>query len=1179
MKRYKLITVMIIVGLMFLVSGGVYAEEISDNNSTLQTVDEISQDEIGVSHDEADEVLAEQPSDEILNDGEKVWVDITLSPKYGVSGQNLYITPTVKNGNENISGNVTFYSDIEHREVMGNVSTRGGYINLPIFAGDENVHYYPIYYTFTGDDSRYIGDDFDYLWIMNENIISLNATIQGNNLNLAVKPAFYKNYGNQSHLHVIVNNQEVGTFQSVNSTYSIDMNKYKGNIDVYVTYDGYINVSSNEYYASGRSNHFTMSLDIIFTNSTYGNVTAVILMPYAGNCTISINSTRKYERMIVFDNPGNKTILIPDIAASSVPYNVTLNSQFGNITKQLMILKATSSIHINNIGGNNTYINEIHNFIVSSSGNGKITTNCTSKEFNLNEIIILNNTYLKVGKNRIAVHYSGDENHTGAVKEIIFNLNYNKINVSTSIKLNADTVMEGSKVLISSNATYIIGDKKYQAPGMISIYSDEECKNLLSTVSVGQNYNYTINKSEGTQPSYELRFYLKYTGFVDDVNNYTSQITYGGKVIVVRQNSMNLTINGNKEYVNFKSNQTLNLIVNLTYYQAEQIGSNLKSNIIIYVDGEVYGEFNATNADAVDIGKIKIDDTGVHTVHVFYKGINGTKPIAPVKSNEILLFNLPDTSISLKANATTSKYGQYITITPLVKDNNNLTLTNGTVRYYIGGIPVSGNLTLNKSFDFKIDRIGQFNITAKYYGYDYYGSSESNISITGQKVDNPIVLKVPDRIYGENMVAAIFKAVNGVYTVKIGNNSIQVNVSDGFGLNDTVKLNLSAGNNYYAEVFFDNEFYTTKANATFNVTPAKNDLNILIPDIYYGGNLTVSISNAVPGDYVVDINGTNVTVRVGENGVGFNNTFINFKIDTYEAIVRFENHNYTTNASTKFNVCKFKSMVEIISCKNITYPSDLIAQINIENETSAIFQIIDENKKAVRTGSVQSDMIKISDLVPGKYVLIVINLGNDHISSSSGSKLFEVFKSKTQIYASDVISTYNAKKFITVTLKDENGKLLSNEKISIKINGKTKIVTTNNNGQAKLTTKGLIPKKYDALITFDSTGKYSKSTKTVKVKINKAKPQIVAKKKTFKGNKKIKKYTIRLLDSNKKAIKKVKVTLKIKGKIYKAKTNSKGKAIFKLKNLNKKGKFTVKIKFKGNKYYKAKTKRIKIIIK
>lgn len=42
-------------------------------------------------------------------------------------------------------------------------------------------------------------------------------------------------------------------------------------------------------------------------------------------------------------------------------------------------------------------------------------------------------------------------------------------------------------------------------------------------------------------------------------------------------------------------------------------------------------------------------------------------------------------------------------------------------------------------------------------------------------------------------------------------------------------------------------------------------------------------------------------------------------------------------------------------------------------------------------------------------------------------------------------------------------------------------------------------------------------------------------------------------------MKKVKLTLKIKGKTYKATTNSKGKATFKITKLTKKGKHTGKI--------------------
>ena len=62
-------------------------------------------------------------------------------------------------------------------------------------------------------------------------------------------------------------------------------------------------------------------------------------------------------------------------------------------------------------------------------------------------------------------------------------------------------------------------------------------------------------------------------------------------------------------------------------------------------------------------------------------------------------------------------------------------------------------------------------------------------------------------------------------------------------------------------------------------------------------------------------------------------------------------------------------------------------------------------------------------------------------------------------------------------------------------------------------------------------------------------------------------------------IKKAKLTLKVGKKTYKAKTNSKGKATFKITKLNKKGKKTATVKFAGNKYFKALSKKVKITIK
>ena len=90
--------------------------------------------------------------------------------------------------------------------------------------------------------------------------------------------------------------------------------------------------------------------------------------------------------------------------------------------------------------------------------------------------------------------------------------------------------------------------------------------------------------------------------------------------------------------------------------------------------------------------------------------------------------------------------------------------------------------------------------------------------------------------------------------------------------------------------------------------------------------------------------------------------------------------------------------------------------------------------------------------------------------------------------------------------------------------------------------------------------------------------KIIAKKATFKKSKKVKKYII-TLKSGKNPIKKVKVFLKVKGKTYKATTNSKGKATFKITKLNKKGTYKAKITFKGNTNYMACGKTIKIKVK
>ena len=189
-------------------------------------------------------------------------------------------------------------------------------------------------------------------------------------------------------------------------------------------------------------------------------------------------------------------------------------------------------------------------------------------------------------------------------------------------------------------------------------------------------------------------------------------------------------------------------------------------------------------------------------------------------------------------------------------------------------------------------------------------------------------------------------------------------------------------------------------------------------------------------------------------------------------------------------------------------------------------------------------------------------------------------KAPTTIVAPSVTTTYQIGKNLVVTLKEVNGNAIANAKVTVTFNGKATVLTTDANGQATLAIPAnLVPKTYAVSISYDGDATHLKSTANTNVVVKKATVKLTAKKKTFKAKVKTKKYTVTLKDNKGKAMKKVKLTLKVKGKTYKATTNAKGKATFKIKKLTKKGKYTAKVTFKGNANFNKLVKKVKITVK
>ena len=254
---------------------------------------------------------------------------------------------------------------------------------------------------------------------------------------------------------------------------------------------------------------------------------------------------------------------------------------------------------------------------------------------------------------------------------------------------------------------------------------------------------------------------------------------------------------------------------------------------------------------------------------------------------------------------------------------------------------------------------------------------------------------------------------------------------------------------------------------------------------------------------------------------------------------------------------------------NATFSGNVSVQIGTGNYTVSVVN---------GTGS-----LPVSGLAVGSYNATAIFKATDAFTESTKNTTFTVkAKVATVISAPAVTTTYATSKNIVVSLKDASGNVLAGKSVTVVFNGVTKTLTTDDKGQVSLAIgTSLVPKTYDATFTFAGDSTYVASSGSVKVTVNKAKAKLTAKKKTFKV-KKAKKYTVTLKTDKNKALNKVKVilTVKVKGKKVKiTSTTKKGKATFNLKKLNKKDKYTATVKFAGNKYYKAVSKKVKITVK
>ncbi len=610
------------------------------------------------------------------------------------------------------------------------------------------------------------------------------------------------------------------------------------------------------------------------------------------------------------------------------------------------------------------------------------------------------------------------------------------------------------------------------------------------------------------------------------------------------------------------------------------------------LDGEVEVTNSATatkvqfDADATGAVIVKIDDD-----YFYFELENGEAEFDAVGSEIAITYtgdktyksfkNMPanstGTAVDLKnpelsVSAQDVDVGSDVTIN--VKANSGLT---ADVKINVDGKDYTVNVKNGKG-SLKVSDLAAktYTVTATFAGNDEFKKSKNTTTFAVKKLAPEIAVSADESIVEQSDLAIEVTVAGATGNVKINGQTVTL----ANGKASTTISNLPLGENTITVAYSgDDKYLNATTSVKVNVyAKADPELKVTVADINAGNAAVVSIEidDAATGNVIVTFNNTDTPASISNGKASME--LKGLGEGTYTVTVKYDGNKYLTSgeANATFRVTKFAATVSVSDIK-FTYGGSGSATITLTG-ASGVEATVEGHPEAVI--SIEGDKITVSNLNAGTYSLKVTAVPLPDYATASATASVTVGKMATKISSTKLTTTYNVAGKVTFTLKDEDGRVLSGENVTVIFNGNTYNKVTNAKGQVSFDVSSrLAPKTYYVYIKFEGDESFKASSANTKVVVLKATPKITAKAKTFKKSVKTKKYTVTLKTNQNKVMKNTKLTLKVNGKTYSAKTNAKGQATFKITKLTKKGKFTAVVKFAGNKYYNAKTVKPKITVK
>ena len=595
-------------------------------------------------------------------------------------------------------------------------------------------------------------------------------------------------------------------------------------------------------------------------------------------------------------------------------------------------------------------------------------------------------------------------------------------------------------------------------------------------------------------------------------------------------------------------------------------------------------ESGTINLDALPAGKYTLEATTI--VDSNYEWVSKTIDLTINKANSSL--DIPDKEFTYAAETVINAVCENSTgdVIATLTDENNTEIA----------VTVSGdNITLPKL------NTGKYTLTVTTNPDENHTNITKTATITINKANpsmNAIVEPVENITTKDDVTLTISlpSDATGEVTVKINGKK-----ADTISANETITINLNnQAGDYVADITYSGDKNYESDMATKEYTVSKDETSITAnPIVFEEGNtstIEIDIPDVDSGFILVDVEGKKF---YGD-------------IDKGKATVLVDGlvaGNYTANivfaGDEKFN--KATGTVAV----NVTPTVDIISELNeIIKELNSTIESQAKEIRAIQNSTIESQAKEISNLTDtvaiqnstiesqAKEISNLTDTVNNQTSTIESQKE-QISNLNKQIDKKDVVLIvdqtftraavdYNAGErgeMFYAILKDSEGNTLANKTVQIAINGKIYNRITDNEGKAGIQVNFASANTYSYAVSFQGDDQYDAAPIAVsKLTVTKKKTTIKASNKVFKAKTKTKKISITLKTVKNQYDKKTylksgkKVTLKVNGKTYTAKINKKGVAKFTIK-ITKKGKYTAKIKFAGDKTYKASSKTIKIRIK